>query len=185
MVWEKKQSWKYKECFFPVGVWYTEVIPCSSHNPHNLLQEQQQNNWADCKFLSGLQIWKDEEQGEKPPLFHSQEQSHSKENTVKWTNLQDSCFSFFHQEMSLARVKRYRFFNSKFNSRCNTQRFFPLHLKKGAEILQMVAGSLNTTWYKKHTKNDQILKLCLPLSKARLSWSICWQVKLGIFPYCY
>lgn len=92
VVWEKKQSWKYKECFFPVGVWYTEVIPCSSHNPHNLLQEQQQNNWVDCKFLSGLQIWKDEEQGEKPPLLHSQEQSHHKENTVKWTNLQDSSF---------------------------------------------------------------------------------------------
>lgn len=67
--------------------------------------------------------------------------------------------------MSLARVKRYRFFQQqiKFNNRCNTQRFFsPLHLKKRAEILQMVAGSLNTIWYKKHTKYYQILKLCFP-----------------------
>lgn len=63
----KKAELERKECFFPVGFWYTEVSPCSSHNPHNLLREQQQNNSVDCKFSSGLQIWKDEKQAEKPP----------------------------------------------------------------------------------------------------------------------
>lgn len=168
----KKAELECKECFFPVGVWYTEVIPCSSHNPHNLLQEQQ-NNSVDCKFLSGLQIWKDEKQGEKPPWCHSQKQSHSKDNTVKWTNLKDTCFNSFIKRCHLQELKDTDFLQkSKFNNRCNREIFPSASKKSRAEILQIVAGSLNTIWYKKHPKNHQILKLCLPLSEVRLSLEV-------------
>lgn len=91
MVWEKNPRVEsIKTTFFLLG--YTEVIPYSSPNPHNLLQEQPQSNLVDCKFLSGLQIWKDKKQKEKQPRFHSQKQSPCKDSTVKYTNLKDSWF---------------------------------------------------------------------------------------------
>lgn len=93
---------------------------------------------------------------------------------TQWTNLLTAAFNSFIKRCHLQELKDTHFQQQiKFNNRFNTQRFLLLHLKKKrAEILQMVVGSLNTIWYKKHPKNYQILKLCLPFSKARLSLEV-------------
>lgn len=86
---------------------------------------------------------------------------------TQWSGLtyKTALFNFFIKRCHLQELKDTDFFNSKLNLTIDVIHrdfFSPLHLKKRAEILQMVAGSLNTIWYKKHTKYYQILKLCFP-----------------------
>lgn len=169
---KQKTELEPSRVFFPGEIWYTGVIPCSSHNPHNLLQEQQQNSWVGCKFSSNLQIWKHRKQGRNSTfIFHRQEQRHSREKAAKRSYFPNSCFAFVFQklwqELKDTDFQQQRNINNWGNT-CRGSLYTPKKGAKNVVPLHVLVRSLHMVWYKQHAKNYHRIELCLLPSRVGL-----------------